>query len=235
MFRAVFRSVRLAAVLAVPAGPAAACRLALVLAVDVSGSVDPSEYEIQMRGLAEALRDAVVSEALVRAEAAVTLVQWTGSTRQVVSVPWTRTLTFEEVDALALKIETTGRKWRNFSTAIGEALDFARAQFDSAPACDRRVIDLSGDGVSNEGREPRDHHAALRAAGITVNALAIEASVEDLTAYFWENVITGEGAFVATADSFADYPDRIRQKLIRETTKQLACVAPGCRGQGDEG
>ncbi|MDJ0630769.1 MAG: DUF1194 domain-containing protein [Rhodobacter sp.] len=215
--------------------PARSCGLALVLAVDVSGSVDPREYDIQMQGLAEALRDPVVSEALVLAEAAIMLVQWTGSTRQVVSVPWTRTRSFEDIEALAVTVDGTQRKWRNFSTAVGEALDFAREQFAGAPACERKVIDVSGDGVSNEGIEPRALHAALRAENITVNALAIEASVTDLTAYFWENVITGEGAFVATADSFDDYPARIRQKLIRETTKQLACAAPTCRGADDEG
>ncbi|MDJ0826148.1 MAG: DUF1194 domain-containing protein [Rhodobacter sp.] len=224
----------LAVLLSIPVR-AKACGLALLLAVDVSGSVDPGEYELQMRGLAEALRDGLVSEALVRAEAAVALVQWTGSTRQTLSIPWTRMRNFDDVADLAVAVESTGRKWRNFSTAIGEALVFARRQFDTAPDCARRVIDVSGDGVSNEGVSPQDQRAALRARGITVNALAIEASVDDLTAYFWENVITGDGAFVATAASFTDYPDRIREKLIREVVQQLACAAPHCRAAGDEG
>ncbi len=113
---------------------------------------------------------------------------------------------------MAQAIENAPRRWRNFSTAIGEALAFSQRQFDDAPDCKRKVIDVSGDGVSNEGAAPLGQRPALRAAGITVNALAIEASVDDLTGYFWENVITGEGAFVATANDFADYPRRIRQK-----------------------
>ncbi len=227
------RALLLSVILAAAALPARACDLALALAVDISGSVDPSEFKLQMQGLADGLRDSVVSEALVRAEAAVTLVQWTGSSRQVVSVPWTRTRTFDDVEALAQRIETTQRHWRNFSTAIGEALDFTLTQFATAPACKRKVIDVSGDGPSNEGVPPREVHAALRDAGVTVNALAIEESVEDLTAYFWENVITGEGAFVATANTFEDYPERIRRKLLRETTRAVSCLAPTCRPRLD--
>lgn len=84
------------------------------------------------------------------------------------------------------------------------------------------MIDLSGDGVSNEGMEPDQVHKALRDAGVIVNALAIEASEPELTACFFENVITGEGAFVVSAGSFEDYPDRIRRKLLREVTHQTA-------------
>ena len=220
--------------------PAQACELALALAVDVSGSVDPVEYNIQMQGLANALRDSVVSEALVRAEAAVILIQWTGNSRQEVSVPWTRLRSFEDVQALAKRVETAPRRWRNFSTAIGEALRFTLEQFDTAPDCKRRVIDGSGDGPSNEGREPLGMHPALQAADITVNALAIEEDADDLTGYFWENLIRGEGAFVVTANQFEDYPAQIRRKLLRETTKQVSCLAQPCitpakPGSQDEG
>lgn len=212
-----------------------ACDLALALAVDVSGSVDPYEYQLQMQGLADALRDSAVSEALVRAEAAVLLVQWTGSSRQEVTLPWRRMRDFDDIEDLAAAIETAPRRWRNFSTAIGQALDFTMAQFGQAPACKRRVIDVSGDGPSNEGVEPRALHAALREAGIVVNGLAIEGSAEDLTGYFFENLIVGEGAFVVTANSFEDYPARIRLKLIRETTAQLSCVAGCAAAPRDEG
>ena len=202
---------------------AVACELALALAVDISGSVDPNEFEIQMQGLADAVRDGVVSEALVRAEAAVLLVQWTGTSRQEVTLPWRRIRSFQDVEALAQAIETAPRRWRNFSTAIGDALDFVLDAFDQAPVCKRKIIDMSGDGPSNEGIDPRELRKALQAAGIVVNALAIEENEGDLTAYFYENLIWGEGAFVVTANSFEDYPDRIRMKLIRETTAQLSC------------
>lgn len=199
------------------------CDLALALAVDVSGSVDPTEFDIQMQGLANGLRDSIVSEALVRAEASVLLVQWTGTSRQEVTLPWTRIRNFQDVEALAEAVETAPRRWRNFSTAIGDALEFVLKEFANAPDCKRRVLDVSGDGPSNEGIEPRAMHAGLAAAGITVNALAIEENEEDLTAYYYENLIRGEGAFVVTANSFEDYPDRIRKKLIRETTAQVSC------------
>jgi len=74
------------AVLSLPAQSAAACDIALILAVDVSGSVDQNEYDIQMKGLAEALRDGAISEALVVREAAVQVIQWTGSGRHRVLI-----------------------------------------------------------------------------------------------------------------------------------------------------
>lgn len=203
---------------------APACDLALALAVDISGSVDPQEFKVQMQGLADALRDGTVSEALVRAEAAVMLVQWTGTSRQDITIPWTRIQNFADAEALARQIETAPRRWRNFSTAIGDAVGFILDQWYTAPDCKRKVIDVSGDGASNEGRHPNEMRAALTAMGVTVNALAIEESEADLTAYFWENVIHGEGAFVMTANTFEDYPDRIRRKLIREVIAQVSCL-----------
>lgn len=202
--------------------PARACDIALVLAVDVSGSVDNTEFRIQMDGLAEGLRDPSVSEALVVGEAAIMVLQWTGTTRQAISIPWTQVRSFEEVDALASRIETVNRKWRNYSTAIGEAMEFSQAQFADAPACDRHVIDISGDGSSNEGVEPKDAAAELLAAGTTVNALVIEGAEPMLTEYFWENVILGPGAFVITANSFDEYPRRMRMKLLREVSKPVS-------------
>ncbi|MEM8730347.1 MAG: DUF1194 domain-containing protein [Pseudomonadota bacterium] len=203
-----------------------ACDLALLLAVDVSGSVDPNEYRIQMDGLSAALRDPVIGEALVARQARLMLVQWTGSTRQNVTVPWTKITSFEALDGFANRITSSARAWRNFSTAIGEALEFSLLQFPSAPVCDRRMIDLSGDGASNEGVEPRDIHSALSRAGIIVNGLAIEASETNLTDYFFENLLVGEGAFVVTASTFEDYPQQIRIKLLREVTQQSALMRP---------
>ncbi|MEO0389443.1 MAG: DUF1194 domain-containing protein [Pseudomonadota bacterium] len=206
--------------------PASACELALLLAVDVSGSVDRDEYRIQMEGLAAALRDGIVSEALVDQQARVSVLQWTGSSRQRQTIGWTPITGFAEVDALAEAIEADARVWRNYSTAIGEALLVAGRAFDAVPECRRKVIDVSGDGVSNEGIAPAGQRPALRAAGITVNALAIETDDTDLTAYFFENLIVGDGAFVVTANGFNDYPEQIRRKLLRETTKQFSAMSP---------
>lgn len=207
--------------MAVPSA-AASCDIALMLAVDVSGSVDPAEYETQMQGLAEALRDGAVSEALVRAQAQVSVIQWTGKSRQEVTIPWTQVLTFDDTDGLADRIERQPRLWRNFSTAIGEALLLAQLKFEEVSQCKRKIIDVSGDGFSNEGILPRDVWPALEASNITVNALAIEASEQGLSQYFWSDVIFGPGAFVVAADDYGEYPVRIRQKLLREITKQVA-------------
>ncbi|MCR9124582.1 MAG: DUF1194 domain-containing protein [Rhodobacteraceae bacterium] len=203
------------------ARPVAACDLALALVVDVSGSVDAREYRIQMDGLAAALRDPVVSEALVRARAEVMLVQWTGASRQRLTLPWTTIDSFEAADRFADAVADDRRIWRNYSTAVGEALAFAAGHFDDV-SCGRRIIDVSGDGPNNEGVEPRLIHPDLKARGITVNAIAIEESESDLTAYFYENVITGAGAFVVTAAGFEDYPPQIRRKLLREVARQSA-------------
>lgn len=206
------------------AGAVQACDLALVLAVDVSGSVDPQEYRIQMEGLAEALRDGVVAEALHDQQAMVTLLQWTGSSRQRQTLPWTEMASFSEIDAFADQIAENARVWRNFSTAIGEALEVSASIFDDVSHCRRRVIDVSGDGRSNEGADPQDQHARMKRDSITVNALAIETDDFDLTAYFYENLITGEGAFVETAHGFKDYPEAILRKLQRETTRAAASI-----------
>ncbi|MEP3346567.1 MAG: DUF1194 domain-containing protein [Litoreibacter sp.] len=203
---------------------AQACDLALVLAVDVSGSVDPQEYKIQMEGLGAALADGAVSEALVVARAQVMLVQWTGSTRQIVSVPWTQVTDFEVADSLAFEITTAQREWRSFSTAIGEAVEFGLKQFDDVPDCKRRVIDVSGDGVSNEGVPPERLRAAALREGVTINGLAIEGAEGDLLEYYRANLISGPASFAMQATSFEDYPERIRQKLLREITKQVASL-----------
>ncbi len=216
------RRIMLSVVCALAAQPGYACGLALILAVDMSGSVDAREYRIQMSGLAEALRDGAIAEALVVKQAQVQLIQWTGKGRQRVSVPWRALKDFDDVDALAAEIEGAQRVWRNFSTAIGEALVFAQGSFSEVTQCERKVIDVSGDGQSNEGIAPRDVHAQLAADGIIVNGLAIEQSDDTLTHYYEQNLITGPGAFAVRAETFQDYPDRIRRKLLREITKQLS-------------
>ena len=175
-----------------------------------------------MDGLAAALQDGTVQDALVDAQAQVTLVQWTGASRQRQTLPWTQMNSIADVEGFAALVANDLRRWRNFSTAIGEAIELSAALFAEVPACRRKVIDVSGDGISNEGAEPRDKLPEMKARGITINALAIETDETDLTAYFFENLIVGERAFVITANGFEDYPEQIRRKLQRETTKQLS-------------
>ena len=204
---------------------AKACEVALALTVDISGSVDKQEYALQMNGLAGALRDATVADALVERKAALMLVQWTGTSRQVVSVPWARMTDLDAVEVMAGKIENAPREWRNFSTAIGDALTFTSGQFSQVKDCERKVIDVSGDGYSNEGVEPLALQKHLVDDGFTINGLAIEGSSNDLTSYYRDHVIAGPRSFVMTANTFDEYPKRIKQKLFKEVTNQVAGLA----------
>lgn len=205
--------------LALTALPAQACDVALALTVDVSGSISPAEYDVQMLGLADALEDPTISDALVRGQVALILIQWTGSGRQVVSIPWTRVTDRAALQSFATQVRATGRAWRHFSTAIGDALLFTAAQFAQAPQCARQVIDVSGDGVSNEGTIVMQSRERVVALGVTINGLAIETSVENLTRYYDRFVIGGEGAFVLTALNYEDYPRAIRRKLLSEVVR----------------
>ncbi|WP_286134829.1 DUF1194 domain-containing protein [Neptunicoccus cionae] len=204
------------------ASMAQACGIALALAVDVSGSVDDREYDLQMGGLAAALRDGLVADALIAEEAAVMVVLWSGSSRQTVVVDWQRLASPSDVEHFARAVETVPRQWRNFSTGIGEALIFTANRFAPVADCTRRVIDVSGDGTSNEGAPPEEIKEILAAAGYVINGLSIEGETAQLTEYYRKNVIAGPNAFVLPAFGFSDYPEKIRRKLIREVNKQLA-------------
>lgn len=210
----------------IPSAPLRACDLALALAVDVSGSDDADEYSIQMTGLADAIRDGAVIDALVQAKAQVMMVQWTGDTRQQIAIGWTRMTDAATVKDFALAIEQSSRQCWQYSTAIGAALSFAANAF-AGSECRRKVIDISGDGASNEGVEPLSLRTHLWRNNFTVNALVIEGSEPDLTAYYWENVIAGENAFVVSANGFEEYPEKIKLKLLREVTKQVSRLEPG--------
>lgn len=202
--------------------PAAACKVALILTVDVSGSIDHEEYRLQMDGLAAALEDSTVADALVDARAQVAIVQWSGASRQDVTVPWRRMRSLAAVSDLAQDVRQADRPWRHFSTAIGEMLAHVAPLFDQVQ-CAHKVVDVSGDGVSNEGRIPDEQRNALVMSGVRINALAIlGASDEDLTAYFRKHVIGGLNAFVYEAKSYADYPETIRRKLLDEIAEPVS-------------
>ena len=212
----------LALTLGLAAQPAAGCDLALALTVDVSGSISPTEYNLQMQGLADALEDPTIAEALVKSQAALLLVQWSGTGRQRVMLPWRRIPDRASLTAYVAEVRVVPRAWRHFSTAIGEALNFTARQFNDAPPCGRKVIDVSGDGISNEGPEAALARDTAVGLGITINALAIENTVEGLSRYFDSNVAGGNGAFVITATNYRDYPRAIRRKLLTEVVKPLS-------------
>jgi len=198
------------------ATPAAACRLALALTIDVSGSIDPAEYRFQMDGLADALEDPDIRDALVLAQAAVMVVQWSGVQDQEVSVPWRRMLSIGAVSALAAEVRGVKRRWHGGKTAVGEALQITVAEFDKVADCTRRVIDVSGDGMTNAGSDTRVGRAAARQAGVTVNGVAIDRLGMAVTSFYRNNVVTGPNHFVETSRGYSDYPETIRRKLYRE-------------------
>jgi len=208
----------------VPALPARGCDIALVLAVDVSGSVDAWEYQLQAEGLAQALRDPEVAEAMVRARAAVAVVQWSGAGQQTLSIPWTRTEEPAQVARLAGRLAAMPRAHAGGNTAVGQAVDFAADLFGPPVRdCARWVIDVSGDGDENEGFTVGHARRAALVRGITINGLAIEGlgTGQSISNFYRAWVIT-PGGFVETAQGHADFARAMRRKLMRELAPPLA-------------
>jgi Ca-activated chloride channel family protein len=208
------------------------CELALVLAVDVSGSVNVDEYAIQMKGLADAFRSSdivhLIGQTNRRGSVHVTVVQWSGEPHQAQIVGWRQLAGETSVLAFANEISAAGRAYINFSTAIAEALAFSYELFDGElRLCRRRVIDVSGDGPNNEGRDIFPIHSALMRAEVTINGLAIQGEEPGLGDYYRDNVIGGNGAFVLTAETFEDFPDAIRRKLLREIAPPITFLPSG--------
>ena len=157
--------------------PSGACGIELVLAIDVSRSVMNAEFDQQTGGLAAAVRHPEIIEAIgwVRGGVAVTVMQWSGPTSQLQTVPWQLVSEPDDINRLADAIAADRRRFFAAYTAIGEALAHADALSARNPwTCARRVIDVSGDGVSNRGRAPRPIAETLAAQGVTVNALVID-------------------------------------------------------------
>jgi hypothetical protein len=194
--------------------------LELVLAVDTSSSVSPGEFNLQMRGLAEAFRHPAV-QAAIRASGdlgiAVSLVQWSDNRKQTVAVDWVAVYDGASADVFAAEIDNTPRYLIGGGTAIGGAVLFSMRQLQINDFEGRRkVIDVSGDGRTNQGSSPARARDLAVAAGITINGLAIlnEDVLVDL--HYEANVIGGTGAFVMRADSYQDFADAILEKLVKE-------------------
>ncbi len=204
------------------ASAAPACETAIVLAVDVSGSISMDEYDLQMQGLAEALSDPDIIKALVDGQDALSIVQWSGSNRQTLALPWQTPRTEAEVADLAATISKIKRPHDYTDTAIGEGVRFATQQFLTAPSCQRHIIDVSGDGSENDGMTLPAARAEAETAGITINGVAIEINDVDqkLTDYYRLAVMTPDG-FVVTAGGLPDFPRAIHIKLTRELVKAM--------------
>jgi len=209
---------RLGILLSLLAQPVLACQLALVLSMDVSNSIDGGEYRYQVDGLADALLDQDVINVLTRDQVALTVVQWSGPDQQMAVLPWRRMLTDAEVRLFAQQVRGMRRQFLFSKTAIGNALAFSIAQFSAVPDCQRRVIDVSGDGASNSGIETSNQSRRAGLAGIEINGVAIDIMGTSITEYYRRFVITPQG-FVLTSTGFSDYPRTIRAKLLRELVK----------------
>jgi len=204
-------------------GTALACALELILAVDVSGSINRQEFALQTEGMAAAFESAELAEAVIHQEGGilVTLTQWSGASRHRQITDWHKLTDLASMREFARAVRRGGRNWRNYSTAIGEALFHAMEVGRTAPErCRRRVIDVSGDGVSNEGRAPRAMADMLAGLGYTVNGLVIRGDSPDPVRYYQRHVLAGHNAFIEVAEGFRDYPRAIRRKLLKEIEQQ---------------
>jgi Protein of unknown function (DUF1194) len=194
------------------------CRLALALAVDVSRSIDAVDYTIQTEGMADALNDTDIRRAILSPEGEVALAVyfWSGQGQQDMVQDWVILDGPEALDRVIWTIRDTARPEARLPTALGEALVFGAGVMDTAPPCDRRVLDVAGDGRNNVGISVRTAYARADFGDVVVNALAVGEHELDLARYFREEVIRGPGAFVELAPRQVDYPAAIRRKLRRE-------------------
>lgn len=194
--------------------------MALVLSVDTSTSVDNGEFRLQMAGLATAFRDRSVQYAILTGAPrglAVTLVQWSGKDVQVQAIPWTLIRTQLDAERLADAISVTDRLVVGGRTALGEAMAHGVGLLGKLEQTARRnVIDISGDGGSNEGRLPTEARELARRAGVQINGIAILNEEPRLDHYFRSDVIVGPGAFLVTATDYVDFARAMRMKLVRE-------------------
>lgn len=210
----------LAAGFGLPAQAQTAVDLALVLAVDASGSVDQRRFDLQQRGYAAAFRSPRVLKA-IRSGAtqaiAITMVQWTGPSLQNQVIGWTVVKDEASTEAFAVAIETTPRQLHGGGTSISGAIDFSRLILIQAPfSATRRVIDISGDGTNNRGRPVTQARDDAVKDGIGINGLPILALEPWLDTYYYDNVIGGPGAFMIPAESYEHFADAVLKKLILE-------------------
>ena len=199
--------------------------LALVLAVDVSESVDAARYTLQMQGIARALEDRAVQSGLLsgpNGAALVSLVQW--SNRPTLSIPWTLLTSEADLRRFTAELRRSPRAGKGFtcmSVALRNIADKLVTQLP-VPA-DRIVVDVSGDGRDNcNPRETVDEvRDELAASGVTLNGLPILEGSEagTLEAWYRDHVIGGPGSFLLPAHGFGDFERAIRRKFALEISQ----------------
>lgn len=237
----VFRLFALAALaLAAPAPLARAAEpvdLLLVLAADVSRSVDQPKFQLQREGYAAAISNPRVLEAIrsgPHGRIAICFLEWSGVGAQKVVVDWTSIDGPAAAQRFGDQLLELPRSFAD-RTSISGGIDFAVAQFERAPQqSPRRTIDVSGDGTNNSGRDVTSARDEALAKGITINGLVILSERPlawnpehtnppgGLDNYYRANVVGGPGAFVMVAENFNSFGQAIIGKLIAE----IAQAAP---------
>jgi hypothetical protein len=205
------------------AGPATAdtpVDLQLVLAVDASGSVNHTRFELQKHGYAAAFRHPQVLRAIMsggQQAIAVTMVQWTGPFLHAQVVPWTLIKDAASAQAFSDAIANSERELHGGGTSISGAIDQAMTLFPESPyKSQRRTIDISGDGANTSGRSIIGARDDAVRAGVSINGLPILSLDPFLDRYFYTYVIGGPGAFMIPTSSYENFADAIVKKLILE-------------------
>jgi Protein of unknown function (DUF1194) len=212
----------------------AAVDAAIVLAADVSRSIDDEEFALERRGYGDAIQSGPLLDAVStgpHGAIALAYVEWAGDGEERVVVDWVVIRNPADARAFASAMTAAPRSFVG-RTAIGTAIDFSFALFaESAIETSRRVIDVSGDGTSNQGRLVTEARDAAVEAGAVINGLAIfnrKAAASGgylamhtnppggLAQYYRENVIGGPGAFVVQIDDFKTFGDAMMRKLVNE-------------------
>jgi hypothetical protein len=196
--------------------------VALVLAIDVSGSVDDDRFKLQREGISAALESEVAAAVLsgINQTIEIAVVEW--AEEQHVLVPWTVLRGRDDLEALATRLRSASRSWLHTMTDPGGGIAAAEHLFAERPLIGlRQIIDVSGDGRQNTGdvatAVARD---AAIAHGITVNGLPIASGEEPRTEEWYRvNVVGGPGAFLVVADSYDAFAAASRQKLTLEISE----------------
>lgn len=226
--------VKLAALFLAIASPAVAtdCRLALVLALDVSSSVDAAEDALQRGGLATALISPQVEAAVFASPlpVAIAVYEWSGRYNQNLIANWRLLRSRRDLLTLAETIAGSTRSDSDFPTAMGYALGYGAGLFASAPDCLFRTLDMAGDGENNEGFPPSAAYREFPFADVVVNGLVVngadfEAEIA-LIEYYKTQVLFGPGAFLEVAQGFDDYERAMVRKLVREMNPRAIGLAP---------
>src|SRR5215468_10132658 len=210
---------------------AADADLQIVLAADVSRSIDDGEFDLQRKGYAAALTDPRVLTAIHgRASGAlgVSYVEWSGEEEQLVVVDWTEIRDEEDAASVAAAILAAPRSFMG-RTTISAAIDFAMTRFAAAKwQAARRIIDISGDGTNNSGRPVTEARDQAIARGASINGLAIINDKPNLgysahtqppgglPLYYRQNVIGGPNSFMFVVQDFNSFADAMAQKLAKE-------------------